>query len=100
MHPATLLARKFYKKHKKAVNNHWTGLLKWTTGMDYRSDLFAQKIIFMPPNEIHLTYRTVEWLQCVWLHHIRMSKRIDVMSSAVSYNVIRSEVCVQLVCRL
>ena len=23
-----------------AVNNHWTGLLEWTTGMDYWTDLF------------------------------------------------------------
>ena len=50
MHPATLQANKLHKKHKKAVNNHWTGLLKWTTGMDNWSDL---KITFMLPNEIH-----------------------------------------------
>ena len=26
-----------------AVNNHWTGLLEWTTGMDYWTDLFCAK---------------------------------------------------------
>ena len=24
-----------------AVNNHWTGLVEWTTGMDYWTDLFC-----------------------------------------------------------
>ena len=37
-----------------AVNNHWTGLLEWTTGMDYWTDLFVLKIIFMAYNEIPL----------------------------------------------
>ena len=38
-----------------AVNNHWTGLLEWTTGMGLLHGLifFALKIIFMPSNEIH-----------------------------------------------
>ena len=27
----------------RAVYNHWTGLLEWTTGMDYWTDLFCTK---------------------------------------------------------
>ena len=27
-----------------AVNNHWTGLLDWTTGLDYWTDQFYHKI--------------------------------------------------------
>ena len=30
-----------------AVNNRWTGLLEWTTGMDYWTDLFCTKITIM-----------------------------------------------------
>ena len=28
----------------KAVNNHWTGLLDWTSGLDYWTDQFYHKI--------------------------------------------------------
>ena len=28
----------------RAVNNHWTGLLDWTTGLDYWTDQFYHKI--------------------------------------------------------
>ena len=27
----------------RAVTNHWTGLLEWTSGMDYWTDLFCTK---------------------------------------------------------
>ena len=37
-----------------AVNDHWTGLLEWTTGLTF----FALKIIFMPYNKI--------CLPCIW----------------------------------
>jgi len=30
------------------VNNHWSGILKWTTGLDYWIDLVVLKIIIMP----------------------------------------------------
>ena len=33
-----------------AVNNHWTGLVEWTTGMDYWTDLSKNHI--MPSNEL------------------------------------------------
>ena len=35
-----------------AVNNHWTGLLEWTTGLTF----FVLKIIFMAYNEISCQY--------------------------------------------
>ena len=41
---------------ESAVNNHWTGLLEWTTGIDYWTDLFVLKIIFMAYNEISCQY--------------------------------------------
>ena len=28
------------------VSIHWTGLLDWTTGLDYWTDLFASKNLF------------------------------------------------------
>ena len=36
-----------YHRVLMAVNNRWTGLLEWTTGMDYWTDLFCTKIIIM-----------------------------------------------------
>ena len=29
----------------RAVNNHWTGLLDWTTGLDYWTDQFTKFIL-------------------------------------------------------
>ena len=39
-----------HQSEPSAVNNHWTGLLEWTTGLTF----FAQKIIFIAYNEIPL----------------------------------------------
>ena len=37
-----------------AVNDHWTGLLKWTTEMEYWTDAFCLKTIFILSNKIQL----------------------------------------------
>jgi len=40
------------------VSIHWTGLLDWTTGLDYWTDLFASKnLFFCVCPVISLTYQ-------------------------------------------
>ena len=43
-----------------AVNDHCTGLLKWTTGMDYWTVFLCTKIIFMAYNKISLPVKTLD----------------------------------------
>ena len=47
------------------VNNHWTGILKWKTGLDYQIDLVVLKIIIMPTTIHILTCRTASSLRCI-----------------------------------
>ena len=52
----TILVVVLYNRHtRSAVSNRWTGLLEWTTGMDF--DLFF--LFFFPPQELLYTLRNL-----------------------------------------
>ena len=66
-----------------AVNNHWTGLMEWTTGMDYWTDPFALKIIFMPSNEIFSNYTWPPASLVKWGRHKTAAQCVSLVISCV-----------------
>ena len=54
------------------VSIHWTGLLDWTTGLDYWTDIFASKNLFFCP-VISLAY---QYMQAMVKHSLLLSNAL------------------------